>query len=128
MVIIVMLGRHGKEALLRAIDAFAPKIEPPISKCTIVLVDIGVLDNNGPSANSRFTPLSTLVSKARIHHQSLDLPMHYRHESPIHIAPRVIVQVSCCAQIAHYVLWAPKLDAEISSSSVRDVHGDCDML
>ena len=45
-----MIRGHRKQALFRWIDALAPKSEFPVSKRTVVLVDIGILHDDGPSA------------------------------------------------------------------------------
>ena len=56
VLIIVVLIRHWEEGLFVAINGFAPEFQMPVNKGTIVLVNLGVFDDNSPSSNTRFAP------------------------------------------------------------------------
>lgn len=92
-----MVCGHREECLFRSIHAFAPQIELPIGECAIELIDTRIFDDDSPIANARLAPWNALALEARRYLNLPDLPVHYRHKGPIHIALRIVVQTSCCA-------------------------------
>lgn len=60
MVMVVLLGQRMKR-LLGSIPGLAPKVESPIDEEAIEFIDLGVLDNDCPLTQRRFTPRTELV-------------------------------------------------------------------
>jgi len=48
------------------VDTFTPEIETPVNECAVELVLIGVLDDNGPFANSMLSPVAASVSEKQM--------------------------------------------------------------
>lgn len=56
MVVIVFLGRHGEGFGEAGIDGLAPKLQVEVGPCSVVFVNVCVLDNDGPCAKTRLAP------------------------------------------------------------------------
>lgn len=54
--IIIVLSRKRVRLLLGCVNGLTPDVEPPVDKLSLVLIDIGVLYDNSPCADARFTP------------------------------------------------------------------------
>lgn len=54
--IIIMNIRQVMKLLDSRVNTFTPQIESPIKESPIEIVHLGILDNNGPCANTRLTP------------------------------------------------------------------------
>jgi hypothetical protein len=55
-VIVVMLLWKRVKSLFGFVDTFPPQIKSPINETAFFFIDLCILDDDCPSANSRFAP------------------------------------------------------------------------
>lgn len=55
-VIVVMLVRHRMQLLRRSVNGLTPEVQPPINERAIVLVQIGIFDDDRPCTDAFLTP------------------------------------------------------------------------
>lgn len=56
VIVIILLGGHGQLLGELRVDGLAPKLQVPVGPGAVVVVGLGILDDDGPGALSRFTP------------------------------------------------------------------------
>ena len=65
LVVIVMPIRIRMKSLCGVVDTLSPQIESPVDKTTLLVIDFGVLDDNGPIADSGFAPENVRIVTER---------------------------------------------------------------
>ena len=56
VVVVVFFGGHGEDLGFGGVLGFAPELEVPVGESTLVVVDLGVLDDDCPVADAGFAP------------------------------------------------------------------------
>ena len=68
VIVVVVLGGKRSEVLLGGVDTLAPEAELPVSELSFLVIDLSVLDDDCPFADTLLTPVSN------------------SHEGPVNIA------------------------------------------
>jgi hypothetical protein len=125
MVVVMLLGQWMKALALR-FDRLTPKIESPIDESTIEFILVGVLHDDSPIADSRFTPVAPLVRPTLM--QRAFLPMNNGHECPVVISLRSSIVSTISSEVADQATGTDQIGAQIASPRVFNVHGHSDMF
>lgn len=128
VVVVVVFFGQGENSSFAGVDGLSPQLEVPVYPCSVEFVDLGVSDDNCPSADARFTPVFPVSMVELGRGQNNDLPVHDAHKGPVNVTRLLVVEPTRNGQVADDIVGTDEVNRQVTATSVVDVHGDGDML